>query len=253
MLSRYILYDILRSKIIIAYTLLLLIITMSMFQMEENSGKAMISLLNVVLIIVPLISLVFATIHYYNSHEFIELMLSQPLSRSKILLSEWSGVCLALLFAFLVGVGIPTIIYANSATGLALLFIGFVLTLVFTSLAFFVSVLIRDKAKGIGIALLLWFYFALIYDGLVMLILFSFADYPLEKATLVLTAFNPIDLGRIFIILRMDESALMGYTGALYKEFFGSAWGMLFVFGIMLLWIVIPIWLALRYFKKKDL
>ncbi len=253
MLSRYILYDVLRSKIIIAYTVLLLIITMSMFQLEENSGKAMISLLNVVLIIVPLISLVFSTIHYYNSYEFIELMLSQPLSRGKILLSEWSGVSLALLIAFLLGVGIPTFIFANSATGLALVFIGFVLTMVFTSLAFFASVLARDKAKGIGIALLLWFYFALIYDGLVMLILFSFADYPLERATLVLTAFNPIDLGRIFIILRMDESALMGYTGALYKDFFGSTLGMLFVLGVMLLWIITPIWLAVRYFKKKDL
>lgn len=64
---------------------------------------------------------------------------------------------------------------------------------------------------------------------------------------------HPVDLGRIFIMLKMDVSALMGYTGALYQDFFGSISGMLFTTGIMLLWIVVPLYAALRTFKKKDL
>jgi Cu-processing system permease protein len=75
----------------------------------------------------------------------------------------------------------------------------------------------------------------------------------MEKFTLLLSALNPIDLGRIFIMLKMDVSALMGYTGALYKDFFGSGTGVLFTSGIMLLWIIVPLWLALRSFKRKDL
>jgi Cu-processing system permease protein len=75
----------------------------------------------------------------------------------------------------------------------------------------------------------------------------------LEKFTLFLSALNPIDLGRIAIMLKMDVSALMGYTGALYKDFFGSGTGILFTVGIMFLWIIIPVLLALRSFKKKDL
>ena len=252
-LSRYVLYDILRSKIIIAYTLFLLIISCSMFQMEENSGKAMLSLLNIVLIVLPMVSLVFTTTHYYNSYEFIELMSSQPMSRTRILLSEFAGVSISLLSAFFIGVGIPVLVFAADETGFALLFSGACLTLAFTAIAFFTSVLSRDKARGIGFSLLLWFYFALIYDGLVLLILFSFSDYPLEKLTLLLSALNPIDLGRIFIMLKMDESALMGYTGALYKDFFGSGTGILFTIGIMLLWIILPVWLAVRKFRKKDL
>lgn len=252
-LSRYILYDILRNKIVIAYTLFLLLISMSMFRLEENNSKAILSLMNIVLIVLPLISLVFTTIHYYNSYEFIELMLSQPMSRTRILLSEYSGVSISLLTAFLIGIGLPILIYSPDATGIALLFTGSALTLVFTSLAFLASVISRDKAKGIGISLLLWFYFTLIYDGLVILILFTFSDYPMEKFTLVLSALNPVDLGRIFIMLRMDVSALMGYTGALYKDFFGGVWGMLFTTGIMFLWVIIPLWLSVKYFRKKDL
>src|SRR5688572_20580348 len=252
-LSRYILYDIFRSKVILGYTLFLFLISLGLFTMEENSSKAMLSLLNITLLVVPLISLVFSTIHYYNSYEFIELMLSQPMSRTKILLSEYAGVSVSLLTAFLAGVGIPILIYSFDATGIAMLFTGCMLTIIFSSIGFLASVKSRDKARGIGAALLLWFYFALIYDGIVLLILFSFSDYPMEKFTLLLSALNPIDLGRIFIMLKMDISALMGYTGALYKDFFGSGTGILFTVGVMLLWIVLPLWWALRSFKKKDL
>jgi Cu-processing system permease protein len=252
-LSRYVLYDILRSKVVIAYTLFLLVVSCSLFQLEENESKAIMSLLTIVLIVVPLISMIFTTIHYYNSYEFIELMSAQPLSRTRILLSEYCGVAMSLLSAFFIGVGIPVLLFSFNETGMALLFTGASLSLVFTSIAFLASVKARDKARGIGAALLLWFYFALIYDGLVLLILFSFSDYPMEKFTLVLSALNPIDLGRIFIMLRMDISALMGYTGALYKDFFGSGIGILFTVGSMLLWIVLPLWWAVRVFKKKDL
>lgn len=252
-ISKYVLYDIIRNKVTLAYTAFLLVVSMSLFQMEENSSKAVMSLTNIILIVIPLVSMVFSTIHWYNSYEFIELMLTQPISRKKVLLSEYTGISSSLVTAFLIGVGVPVCLYHFDNTGLALLLIGSLLTLVFTSIAFLGSVLSKDKARGIGIALMLWFYFALIYDGLVLLVLFSFSDYPLEKLTLLLSSLNPIDLGRIFLMLQMDISALMGYTGATYKDFFGSNLGLFYTIGIMVLWIVVPIWFATRSFIKKDL
>jgi Cu-processing system permease protein len=252
-ISKYVLYDILRNKVVLAYTAFLFIVSMSLFQMEENSGKAALSLLNIVLIVVPLVSMVFSTIHWYNSYEFIELMLTQPISRKKVLWSEYTGISSSLVTAFLIGVGLPVLIYNFNSTGIALLLIGSLLTLAFTSIAFLASVKSKDKARGIGAALLLWFYFALIYDGLVLTILFAFSDYPMEKATLILSSLNPIDLGRIYLMLQMDVSALMGYTGATYKDFFGSSIGLIYTLGIMLVWIIVPVLLALRSFNKKDL
>ena len=252
-ISKYVLYDILRNKVVLAYTLFLFVVSMSLFQMEENSGKAVLSLLNIVLIVVPLVSMVFSTIHWYNSYEFIELMLTQPISRRKVLLSEFTGISSSLVTGFLVGTGLPVVFYNFNNTGLALILVGSLLTLVFTSIAFLASVKSKDKARGIGSALLLWFYFALIYDGLLLLVLFSFSDYPLEKLTLVLSSLNPIDLGRIYLMLQLDVSALMGYTGATYKEFFGSSTGLFYTLGIMMVWIIVPIMLAVRSFSKKDL
>ncbi|HEX6332720.1 MAG TPA: ABC transporter permease subunit [Flavisolibacter sp.] len=252
-ISKYVLYDILRNRTMVAYTAFLFIVSISLFQMEEQSAKAVLSLLNIVLIVVPLISMIFSTIHWYNSYEFIELMLTQPISRRKVIMSEYAGIGSSLVTAFLVGVGIPVMIYNPDATGMALVLIGSLLTLVFTSLAFLASVKAKDKARGIGIALMLWFYFALIYDGLVLLILFAFSDYPLENLTLLLSSLNPIDLGRIFIMLNMDISALMVYTGALYKDFLGSNTGLLYTLGIMAVWAVVPLLLAIRSFNKKDM
>lgn len=252
-IAKYVMYDILRSKVLIAYSLFLLLVSFSLFSMEENSSKSLISLMSVVMIIVPLVSIIFSTTYFYNAYQFIELLVAQPISRSSILLGEFMGVSISLLTALAVGVGIPILIYAPDAVGLVLMISGFALTLSFISLAFFSSVAMRDKAKGIGMSLMLWFYFSVIYDGFVLGILFSFSDYPLEKAVIALASFNPIDLGRIIILMKMDISALMGLTGAVYKQFFGSSFGIIYSLSIMLVWITFPLVIALRIFRKKNL
>jgi Cu-processing system permease protein len=93
----------------------------------------------------------------------------------------------------------------------------------------------------------------LIYDGLLLWIVYTFSDYPLEKITIALIAFNPIDLARIMMLLKLDISALMGYTGAFYREFFGSYWGALFSTGVLFIWVVLPVIAGTKIFIKKDL
>jgi Cu-processing system permease protein len=250
---RYIFIDILRTRFTMLYTLFLLISTFALFHLDSDPGKVVLSLLNVVLMVVPLVSIVFTTIHFFNSYEFIELMLAQPVARRVVFLGEYMAVAFSLCSAFLVGAGVPLLMFGGGPGAWTLLFSGLMLTLVFVSLAFLSSVLTRDKAKAIGIALLFWFYFSLIYDGLLLWIIYSFADYPLEKVTLALIAFNPVDLARIVMLLQLDISALMGYTGAFYKNFFGSSSGILFSAGILVIWVLVPLWIALRVFTRKDL
>lgn len=252
-ITKYVVYDIVRNRFVMGYTLLLLAITMSFFGFESDPNKGLLSLLNIILMVVPLVSIIFSTIHFYNSYEFIELMSAQPLSRKSIFLSEYVGVAASLSLAFLVGVGIPTMLFDGSSRGVILLISGLLLTLTFVSLAFLAAVITRDKAKGIGLALVIWFYFALVYDGLVLGILFSFSDYPLEKAMLILTALNPTDLARIMVLMKMDISALMGFTGAVFQDFFSTNYGLFIALGVLLLWVVWPVALATRIFNRKDL
>jgi len=252
-IAKYIILDIIKSKVLLAYMLLLLAISLTIFMSDADVTKGLVSITTVILIIVPLVSIVYATTYYFNASEFTELLVSQPISRRSILLGKYIGISSSILVAFIIGVCIPVCLFAFSATGIILMVSGCLVTLSFVSLAFLTSTITRDKAKGIGLALMLWFYFAIIFDGLVLLFLYQFSDYPLEKAMIVLTALNPIDLARILILLQLDISALMGYTGALYQQFFGSGTGVAFSLLMQLVWIVVPLLFALRIFKKKDL
>lgn len=250
---KYVLYDILQNRIVIGYTLFLLAVSLGLFNLNDDPTKGLVSLLNIVLIVAPLVSIVFATIHFYNSYEFIELLAAQPIRRSVIVWSEFAGLALALALAVLIGIGIPIALYAANSTGLSLMAAALGITVVFVAVALLASVATRDKAKGIGVALLLWFWFALLYDAIVLFLMFAFSDYPLEKAMLAFVSLNPIDLARVVVLLQMDISALMGYTGALFREFLGTKWGIAFAGGVLLLWAAVPMLLAVRIFRKKDL
>lgn len=252
-IAKYVIADILRSRTIMVYMVVLFVLAFSVFNMEDNAEKGVLSLLNIVLFVVPLVSIIFSTVYLYNSSEFIELLVSQPLQRTTIWMSIFVGLAGAVSLAFLIGVGIPIILYAWIPSGIMLLATGFFMSLVFVSLALWAAVRIRDKAKGIGVSILLWLYFALLFDALVLFFLFQFSDYPIEGAMVGISMLNPIDISRILILLQVDISAMMGYTGAIFRNFFGTGGGMAITAAILLLWIVLPLWFSTRYFKRKDL
>lgn len=250
---KFIVLDILKNKIVLVYTILLAVLSWSVFSLEDNSTKGLLTLLNVILLTVPLVSVIFSTIYLYNSSEFIELLLSQPIRRSKLWWSLFFGLSLSLLLAFFIGAGIPILVYAPLDVGIMMILVGCFITTVFVSIAFLSSIATRDKAKGIGIAIMLWLFFALLFDGLVLFLVFQLAEYPIEKIMVGITALNPIDLSRILILLHLDVSAMMGYTGAIFKDFFGNSVGIIAAFVILFLWIAIPFRISLVKFKRKDL
>lgn len=250
---KYIILDILKNKIVIAYTLLLALVSWGVFGLEDSSTKGTLTILNAILLIVPMVSIIFSTIYLYNSTEFIELLLSQPIQRKKIWSSVFLGLSLSMTSSFLIGCGIPLLIFTPFELAITMILTGVFISVIFVALAFFTVVNTRDKAKGIGISIMLWLFFAVIFDGIVLFLLFQFADYPIEKIMVGLTAFSPLDLARITILLKIDVSAMMGYTGAIFKDFFGSAWGMFISIVVMTLWVFLPFKYSLMKFKKMDL
>lgn len=250
---KYVLLDLMKNKIVLFYTVFLLAISIGVFSLDENATKGMMSLLNIDLIFIPLVSIIFSTIYIYNSSEFIELLVAQPLQRKSIWLSIYTGLALSLSLAFFIGIGIPVLIFDGTSTGFILLLSGLFQTIIFTGIALAASVYARDKAKGIGISMLLWFFFTVIYDAIVLLLLFQLSDYPMENPMIMLSMINPVDLSRILVLLKLDVSALMGYTGAVFNDFFGSMTGIMISAFVLLIWSILPLWLSLKKFQRKDL
>lgn len=252
-LLKYVILDILKNKIIIFYTIILALFSWSVFSLENNETKGLLTLLSIILLTVPLVSILFSTIYIYNSNEFVELLVSHPLKRSKIWWSLFLGLCISFSAAFIIGAGLPILIFTSGIKAWMMIGVGILISLVFVSIAFLSAIMSRDKAKGIGISILLWLYFALLFDGLVLFLLFQFGDYPIEKFMVILTALSPIDLGRILMLLELDSAAMMGYTGAIFQDYFGNTLGLLLSFSILILWIFVPFLLSLRKFKRNDL
>lgn len=250
---KYVLLDLFKNKVIIFYTVILALLAISVLGLGDNPSKGLMSLLNLTLLFVPIITILFATIYFFNSIEFIELLLSQPIGRKRVLLSEFLGVAISLSAAYVVGIGLPLLVLVSGMQSFVLVVSGILLTLVFTSLALFIFVLVKDKTRGIGAAIITALFFALLFDGILMGLIFTFSEYPIDKFILGAIALNPIDLARVLMLLQLDVAVLMGYSGALFKKFLGSATGSAFAIGCMLFWVLVPLLLSLRLFRTKDL
>jgi Cu-processing system permease protein len=79
-----------------------------------------------------------------------------------------------------------------------------------------------------------------------------FADYPLETPLLILTLLNPLDLGRVALLLDLDAAALLGYTGAVFQRFLGTAEGLALAVTALVAWTLVPLALGFRRFQRRD-
>ena len=225
--------------------------------LNNDVSKAVITLMNIIVVLTPLIGTIFGVMYYYNSREFTELLLAQPLKRSTIFIGQYLGVAISLSLSLVIGLGIPFLAYGLLQSSeifnfLSLIVVGAFLTFIFVALAFNIALSNENKIKGFGYAILMWLFLAVIYDGLFLISLVMLQEYPLDKFSLVATMFNPIDLSRILILLKLDISALLGYTGAVFQKFFGTNFGMVISFSVLSLWVVFPILRILFKSKRKD-
>ena len=222
-----------------------------------SGPSALVSLLNVVLLLVPLVSLVLGTAALHDAREFTELLLAQPIPRRALFVGLHLGLAVPLAGATALAIALPfaleRAIDAETAPALALFVVVAVLLVgCFTALAFLLAVVVHDRAKGLGAAILAWLGLGLVYDGAVLAFVTAFRDWPLEKPMLALMVLNPIDLARTILLLRLDVAALMGYTGAVFRMAFGTPVGMAVALAAMAAWVALPWWLAARAFDRRD-
>ena len=254
---KYSFYDLVRSRWSYIYFAFYLILGFVLLFLNNDLSKAVITMMNVIIVLVPLIGTIFGVMYYYNSKEFTELLLAQPLNRKSIFLGQYLGVSFSLAMSLVLGLGIPFVLYGLFQSGSIwnfgiLMVTGVFLTFIFTALAFNIGLANDNKIKGFGYAILLWLFLGVIYDGLFLMSLIIFEDYPLDKLSLIGSMLNPIDLSRTLILLKLDISALLGYTGAVFKRFFGTNFGLIISFAVLILWVLLPLLGIVRKANKKD-
>lgn len=252
---KYQLKNLVRSRWLLGYAMFLLAATETLLRFGGDPTRALVSLTDVVLLLIPLIALVFGTICIFDAREFTEQLLAQPIGRRELFAGLYLGLNVSLSLGFTAGVGLPFLARGGAGDGgtlLVLLAVGVALTFVFTGLAFVIAFRWDDRVKALGVAIAVWLGAGIAYDAAVLLLATMFADYPLEHAMVALMLANPIDMARVVLLLRLDITALMGYTGAVFKQFFGSGGGIALAALALAGWIAAPMMVGSRAFRRKD-
>jgi Cu-processing system permease protein len=248
------LINVLRARWLFLYGLLFGGFTIALARFASAPLRATAGLLSIVLLIVPLVSILYAAIYWYNSEPFTTLLLTQPLKRRSVYLATWAAISVSLGGSFTLSTGAALGICGMlGKSSLLLLFFGFVLSLIFVGIGLLLACLVSDRMKGIGLVFLAWLYFALLHDALVFSVVSTFRDYPVEVPSLLLMATNPIDLVRVSLLLSLDLSAMMGYTGRILQTLISDSMGLVLTLAVLFFWTAAPLAAGVRVFERKDL
>ncbi len=195
---KYSFYDLMRSRWSYVYFFFYLVLGFVLLFLNNDVSKAIITLMNIVIVLTPLIATIFGVMYYYNSREFTELLLAQPLKRKQIFIGQYLGVAISLSLSLVLGLGMPFIAYGLFQSSaifdfILLIVVGAFLNFIFVALSYNIALSNENRIKGFGYAILMWLFLAVIYDGIFLVSLVVFNDYPLDKVALLATMLNPIE------------------------------------------------------------
>ena len=88
---KYSFFDLIRSRWSIVYLAFYLLLGFVLLFLNNDLSKAIITMMNIIIILTPLIGTIFGVMYYYNSREFTELLLAQPIKRSSIFMRQTSS------------------------------------------------------------------------------------------------------------------------------------------------------------------
>jgi Cu-processing system permease protein len=221
---------------------------------DNTFFRPALSLLNLVLILVPFMALIMGANSFTGARESWELLLIQPISRKEAILGKYLGLGAAITATLLLGficAGIILILnlgFDEISHFLFLIFLSVLLSLTFLSIASLCSIILGEKAKSIGISFVLWLWFVIIYDFILIGLTLS-----LGEVIVALLFLNPADLVRTTFITSLGSAALVGPAGAMLNKTFGSLTGMVLSLTTLLAWLVIPLYVAIYLFERKDI
>ena len=218
------------------------------------------SLLNLVLYLVPIVALTMATVGFTGEANTSQLLFSQPVTRSEILMGKILGLSISVVVATMGGFGLAGLVIASriGTQGLAryLAFVGLaiILEIIFLSLGAMVAILTGKKSKAFGLSLFVWFFFVLFYDLLVIGLAFVFKERTANLLIFLSLFGNPVDMVRVSSLITLNGPSIFGAAGAALMKFLGGPWNanLALLLGLFL-WIAGPLIIAARALRRQDI
>lgn len=223
-------------------------------------GRTAASMINLILLIVPLMGLTLGAMSLAGEREQGTLLylLAQPISQFELLAGKFMGLALALIAALVLGFGLTGLVltlFGNSGNTdigiyLNLLLLATLLAIASLSMGFLISAAAKRGATAVGLALFVWLTLVFLGDlGVMGTALMLQLDVG-QLLMMVLT--NPLQLFKIAAVYNLrDNLEVLGPAGLYAMRTYGSRLVPLLI-GLLLLWIVVPFFGTSLVFKKRG-
>jgi Cu-processing system permease protein len=221
-------------------------------------GRTGASLINLILLIVPLMGLTLGAVSIAGERERGTLLylLAQPVSTAEVLIGKYVGLGLALIAALSAGFGLSGLLisgrggFVQSDLYLALWGLTILLALVSLALGILISALARKGASAMGMALFVWLLLVFLSDlgvmGTALVLRLSVGQL------LGLALLNPLQGFKLLAILTVQGNLeILGPAGLYALRTFGEALVPLLL-APLLGWTAVALVLSLVLFRRRG-
>ena len=258
-----------RNRWVVSFAILFAALTLSLayfgmvtsgYSGFQDFTRTSASIINLGGFLIPLVALLLGVFSFITNQGYFEILVTQPISRSRVLLGRYLGLLLTIVGASLLGFGLPGVLIAlvigtaGAQSYLLVVVYSMMLAMVFTGLSVLISLLARRRQIALGIALGVWVFYELIYGMLMLGTTLYLSPTVLKTVLLGGLMGNPVDITRVLSLLQIGGPHLYGPAGATLVKLTGSA-GMATTYGVLglLVWIAVPIIVSMRIFERQNL
>lgn len=259
--------DALRNRWFLLYTIAFVVLSLAFAYLTlagagvvglAGFGRTAASLINLVLLIVPLMALTVGAQSLAGEQErgTLSYLLAQPVSRVEVFLGKYLGLTLSLLASLTLGFGISGLVMAFSGSGAnnpavyaRLVLLAFLLSLTMLSVGLVISAFTRRASVAIGLGLFLWLVFVFLGD-LGMMGTAIVLRIPIEPL-FWLSLSNPLQVFKMAAILNIHTTLdVLGPAGIYATQEYGSNLLSIFLLALAA-WILAPALIAFARFAIK--
>lgn len=219
-------------------------------------GKTAASLINLIMLFVPLISLTTGSISISNEREnrTLTYLLSHPISKTEVLLGKFTGLIFSIWLTILFGFGLAGVVIGLRGMGedvfvyVLTILLSCLLAASFLSIGMLISVLTTKTSKSLGIAIFLWLLF-IVFGDLGIMGSAMAMDMGVENLFLI-TSVNPVEAFKIASVLNLSSRfEILGPAAVYAARTFGETVIFFMLFLVLVLWTVIPLALSVLHFS----
>jgi Cu-processing system permease protein len=224
----------------------------------QGFARVTLSLMNLVLLVVPLCGLMLGVSSIAGGGDTLPLLLAQPVTRGEVLAGKYLGLGVALAASQAIGFGGGGLVVAfNAGTEqlpgyVALTLLSLVLGWLSLAASLAIAAVWPDRLKAMSFALLLWLALVIAYDLAVLGATAMLGGLPLEAVLFPALLLNPVDLARVLVTLAVGSGALFGPTSAVLVKLFGTTGGVALGAAVLAIETAVPLAIAARVFRRRD-